>query len=88
MSNIWYSKSVDTIREYKNFEDFSGITLQEDKRYSVQAVGVITFCISATKPQEGGYTIFDNSICIFDLKNGEKLWVKTHNKPVSLNLGD
>ena len=86
MANIAYKKGIDTQEQYENVEELLETTLTRGNVYFIQPVGCCTFCISATTPQDGGTTIFNNNQCEFALKNGENLYIRTWNRPVSINI--
>lgn len=78
MSNIYYGK-VDTNGKYEDLSEVIGLTIMEDTLYLLQPQGVIALYIGTSKPDEGGFIIYDNSITRFKLESGEKIYVKTFN---------
>ena len=78
MANLWTDK-VDTNGEYMDLEVLSGVTLEANKTYLLQASSTISICVATSKPSAGGFTIYSGPIVRFELETGEKIWVKTFN---------
>ena len=87
MANLWYDK-VNTNNDYEDIGELSGVTFEAGTTYRLQPLGTVTLCIAEEKPTEGGFTIFGSPIVRFELKAGEKVWIKTYNgvyTPVNLS---
>ena len=77
MANLWYGE-IDTKDKYEDLGELAGVTFEVGTTYRVQAMRTVTLCISDEKPTEGGFTIFNSPIVRFELKAGEKVWIRTY----------
>lgn len=88
MSNVAYNKSIRTKGEYVDLAEAMGITFTLNANYQIQLLNSAMVMISDTKPEEGGFFIFDNRPFGYT-HLGSTLWIKSiENKPIEVNISE
>lgn len=88
MANLFYGR-INTNGAYVELSELIGTQIEEGTTYQLQPMDAIAMYVSDTDeiPTEGGFVIQNNPIVKFDLKAGEKMYIKTYNnKNVAINL--
>lgn len=88
MANLFYGR-INTKDKYVELSELTGVEITEGTLYLLQPMDVIATYVSDSDevPTEGGIVVQNNPIIKFQLKSGEKLYIRTYNnKNVAINL--
>lgn len=85
MANIAFVKITNN-EEYQDVETLAGTAFTAGTAYLMQVQGVATICLSAEKPEEGGFVLYNSPVFQYTPNGTDKLWIKTVKQVAYLNV--
>lgn len=88
MANLGTYK-INTNNNYQKVSDLTGLTLEDNKTYTLQVQGRAYIINSATLPTKGGFLLKDNQIINFTKEAGVDFYIRTNFwLPCVLNIAE